>query len=818
MRNLRISLIYLLNFFVCIEVVHAQSNELVRSNSGQIIGTVVANNDQPIVAASVQLLGTSHRTITDEQGIFRFNNLGEGLYRIKILSIEIEPFEQEIVIDHTLKRIKFNVKPASSQQLEEVYIERKTIKKEIELSGFAAHVIETKSAALRNAQTNDLLDRSVGVRVRQQGGLGAAVDYNLNGMSGNAVGIFIDGIAASTYGSSFNLSTIPPALIERIEVYKGVLPAHLSGDLLGGAINVVLKKEANNHVSASVSYGSFNTFQSNFNAHFRKKSGFTFRASGFYSSSDNDYEIWGRFARNTLPDGTMEETKAKRFFDAFKSYGGRMEFGGTSLPWADVFLLGLNASHAYNELQHGLYMTQPYMGRFTESDVQALSLNYEKDQLFNTRLNFKINGVYSWRDQYVQDTVSYNYNWSGETMIGFHGKPLKTAAGAQQGAPTMNTIGRTIGTLRSDLAYTLTKNHQIGINYVYYTVDREDFDALRPIAEQKYRSTNDLYKQITALRYAADWLEGNLRTNVFGKWYHQAVQRNEPYVNTINGQSVFAIRQTHADKQTWGYGFALSYTPLPNLHILSSAERAVRLPNENELFGGADENIVANPLLRPEISDNLNLGLRYQFYPNDLHRFSFGVTGFIRDTKDKIVRKAEDRLVNEAVQTMPFENLGLAQSLGFEGEFTYDYNRKLQVLFNFSKFNALFKQEFDPVSGLKMERYNKQLPNEPFFTANASVQYSINHVFQHGATLQMHYGLGYVDSYQTIWIKTKNTTTPRQIAQDLGLTYQFPKSKMVWSLDVKNLFNEALYDNFAVQKPGRAFYFKVSYSLNHLSK
>lgn len=104
------------------------------------------------------------------------------------------------------------------------------------------NVIETQEAAKRNIQTNELLGQSAGVRIRQNGGLGSSVNYNLNGMSGNAIRIFIDGIPISTYGSSFNLNSIPPALIDRIEVYKGVVPAHLADDALGGAINVILKK------------------------------------------------------------------------------------------------------------------------------------------------------------------------------------------------------------------------------------------------------------------------------------------------------------------------------------------------------------------------------------------------------------------------------------------------------------------------------------------------------------------------------------------------------------------------------------------------
>lgn len=701
-------------------------------------------------------------------------------------------------------------------KIEEISLTRHSAKREIERSGFAANVIETKQAALRNMQTNELLDRTVGVRVRQNGGLGAQVDYNLNGMSGRAVGIFIDGIEISTYGSSFNLSNIPPAMIERIEVYKGVLPAHLSGDLLGGAINVVLKKEAaQNTLAASVSYGSFNTLQSEISGIYRKvTSGLTARGSMFYGYSDNDYEIWGKFARNTLPDGTMENTRAKRFFDAYKTLVGRFELGFTDVAWADALMLGYNGSSTYNEIQHGLYMTQPYMGRFTQSEAHVLSLNYSKSHLLTEGLHLRLNGVYSDRDQYVQDTVSWNYNWSGQQMIGFHGVPIRTSGGAQQGVPTMNDISRQIVTMRSDLEYELNRNHSLRLNHVFYTVDRQDHDRIRHVAEQLYQSTSTLGKNVTSLAYESQLLDRRLKTNVFAKWYQQGINRIDPYVQTIDGRTEYAENRIRDQRQTLGYGMAVSYSLSPGILLLSSAEKAVRMPAEMEIFGGPEENIVANPNLKAEISNNLNFGFRLDILSLEQHKMSLSGTGFARNIKDKIVRKAEDRLVNEAVETMPFENLGLAQSIGFEGELNYAYADRFNAMLNFSKFNALFKQEFDPATGLRLERYNKQLPNEPFFTMNTSLHYRLHSVFQKSSILSLYYQLGYVDHFNTIWIKSTNTMTPRQFSQDLGASYLFPHRKLVLSLDVKNIFNAEIYDNFAVQKPGRALYLKLNYTIN----
>lgn len=90
----------------------------------------------------------------------------------------------------------------STTDLDGVVVQAQSVKSEIETKGFAVEVVETQKVALQSLQTNDLLNRTAGIKVRQNGGLGSRVDYNLNGMSGNSVKIFIDGLSISTYGSS----------------------------------------------------------------------------------------------------------------------------------------------------------------------------------------------------------------------------------------------------------------------------------------------------------------------------------------------------------------------------------------------------------------------------------------------------------------------------------------------------------------------------------------------------------------------------------------------------------------------------------------
>jgi len=53
--------------------------------------------------------------------------------------------------------------------------------------------------------------------------------------------------------------TVPLELIDRIEIYKGVVPAKLGGSAMGGAINIVLKEYPPRYLDASYAYESFNT-------------------------------------------------------------------------------------------------------------------------------------------------------------------------------------------------------------------------------------------------------------------------------------------------------------------------------------------------------------------------------------------------------------------------------------------------------------------------------------------------------------------------------------------------------------------------------
>ncbi len=795
------------------------------SQTATLKGRILQKGGESVSFATVQLAGTTTAVMTDDRGNYELKSIPFGKKEIVVSSVEIETKKVHVDINRSEIKLDIEVNPRTDIDLDEVKVVGKTEKKALETDGFAVAIIETKEASLRNLTTNELLDRAVGVRVRQNGGVGSRVEYNLNGMSGSAVGIFLDGIEISTYGSSFNLNNIPPTMIERIEVYKGVLPSHLTGDYVGGAINVVLKKDASqNNITAAASYGSFNTYQADLSGIYRnKKSGFTVRASGFYINTDNSYTTWGKFSKFVHPDRTLERYyRAKRFNDAYKSIGARFEFGFTNVKWADQFFLGYNISDTYSDIPHGTTMARPYVGRFSEYEAHVLSLNYNKKDLFVKGLSLNVNAVRSYRSTVVQDTVGQIYNWDGNPrMLIRNGVEIPvppTPGMGQQGAKSWTEVNRQITNMRTNLSYMFIPGHRISVNHKLESTNRDDNNLLTPVAKEMV-TVNTVTNNILAANYEAQVLNNKLKFNVLGKYTINATTVVKPELLVVNNETIVNRVSDRTVRNNKGYGATVSYNIIPLMYIIGSTENSYVMPLESQIYGDPENNILANPNLLPEKNVNYNIGARYGTIEKGKHRVSLYASAFWRNGFEKIAQQAvEDAIIpgresDGDIEVTKYINLGKTQSRGFEAEIIYIYNNKLNALVNFSKFNSLFKQALD-ASGKPHDLYNLQLPNEPFFTVNGSVQYRLNDKFQKKSILNLYYNTGYVAPFKTVWMESEWFTTPAQFHHDLGASYRFPSQKLVVSLDVKNALNAEIYDNFGVQKPGRSISIKLNYTIS----
>ncbi|RZM19571.1 MAG: TonB-dependent receptor, partial [Pedobacter sp.] len=260
------------------------------SQTVTVISGSVKDRNEAIEGVSIILKGTNIGTTTDASGAFSLTRVKAGTYTIVVSSLGYIGESRRIAVtaDIALK-LAFDLKK-DSKQLSNVSIAGKTKTRELKESGFNVNAIDARQYANTTSDLNQVLNRTTGIRIREEGGMGSNFNFSLNGLSGKAVKFFIDGIPTDVMGSTMSLNNIPVNLAEQIEVFKGVVPVGLGADALGGAVNVTTNQNVTNYLDASYSLGSWATGRAALTGQYKHTpSGFVMRASGFYNHSNNNY-------------------------------------------------------------------------------------------------------------------------------------------------------------------------------------------------------------------------------------------------------------------------------------------------------------------------------------------------------------------------------------------------------------------------------------------------------------------------------------------------------------------------------------------------
>ncbi|MDD7319429.1 MAG: TonB-dependent receptor [Prevotellaceae bacterium] len=146
----------------------------------------------------------------------------------------------------------------SSFTLDVITVEAKRPDWEQKLSPGTVTVIRPEQYKGEQKTLPDLLKNVPGVHVREVNGKGQYTTVTVRGSTAAQVGVFVDGVMSNLGGdSAVDISTIPVKNVERIEVYRGYIPARFGGTFIGGVINVVTKKPQKANVSAELGKSSY---------------------------------------------------------------------------------------------------------------------------------------------------------------------------------------------------------------------------------------------------------------------------------------------------------------------------------------------------------------------------------------------------------------------------------------------------------------------------------------------------------------------------------------------------------------------------------
>lgn len=790
-----------INFFLlCISI-----SFFAQSKNTLLYGKVSDFNNKPVPGASL-IVNEELLAITEEDGSFK-GNISQGLHLITIICFGYEIKQINIEIDKS-KECNIKLTP-KTHELSTIEVKGKSKHQQLRESAYSVNALSVTSKTNELNNLNTIVGRSSGIKIREKGGVGSDFELSINGLSGNAIRYFVDGIPLNYLGSEVNLSNLPINLVERIEIYKGFVPSELGTDALGGAVNIITNKSIKDYIDASYGIGSFNTHKADFRAQYtERKTGIVIRPSLGVNYSKNNYTMKGVQVKEKYIDeygverSRFKTIDVKRFHDDFLSLIGHLELGIVNKRWADSFFLSASYSAINKELQTGAIQNIVYGKAEKENSSFGVSANYIKNHLFLEKLSTNIFVSHTWDHSLVIDTAYRKYWWDGTfDLVNSKMNEITHSGKSKKHYKRPTTIGR------ANFSYEQSDNHAFNLNYTLDRTGNKRYDDI----DTDFEPSNDVViKHVLGLSYTQDLFDNRLTNILSVKDYvnHLRVRQHD-LASTTGSKEVPSSSTTN----NIGYGVASRYRFTNYFSVKASFEHAVRLPTAREFLGNGIT-VYPNFKLKPENSNNINLGVFGEIEPDKRHNLYYEAGGFIRAVKDYIRYKpsqVEDRLGQ-------YENLSKATVRGIEGEVRYSYNNLLQVITNCTYLEEKNKNKYLE-NGKLSAIYNDQIPNTPWLYSNAELNVKKHDLFgTKDNQVKFAYYFQYVHWYYYTWKSAgggdSKSKIPTQCISDISLTYSLKHEKYNISLECTNLFDRMVYDNLKLQKPGRAFFCKVRLFIN----
>lgn len=765
-----------------------------------LTGHVSDESAVAISGASVALTETGQNTVTNPEGKFSFSVI-PGKYTLLISHMGYRSQKLELIIDQaTAKNI---VLKTDLKDLHEVTVRGKTEISQVKERAFAVDVLDLKAVAGRNLEINRLLDAMPGIRVRETGGMGSEFNYAIHGLSGKSVRFFVDGVPMEAYGTGYSIQNFPVSSLDRIEVYKGVTPIELSGDALGGSINLITKKDMGNFLDISYSMGSFQTKKTELSGRWRHHNGLTFQLSSSYRVSENNYKVWGPTVEVADESGKpIAGKKYRRFNDDFRAVNVKAELGITGKPWADALMLGIIGSDMDKGVQTGRTMAFVYGEVRYDEKLLSPSLRYSRKN--PKGLSLDIYGILNRLNAQTTDTSARKYNWAQEIIAQTAGELNGIRAQkSQYKFQDRNAM------LIANSSYVINPHHTLAASYSWNRTKRTGSDALAT-AEWTipFREPQQLSRHVAALSYQTVFFEERWTNVLFVKNFGYSARTN---VYNYNGGQQKELIPYFSESNNWGTGLGSKFQLNAGTLIKLSFENTARMPDGVELLGNGNT-ILNAPGLKPEKSSNLNAGIS-QSFRNGKDKWGYEIGLFYRNTRD-LIWLGEGDLYG----TSRYENIDKLRSAGADLSVRYAHKKWLEINAAATFQDVRNRQQYTS-SGAKNIVYNDRMKNMPWLMANGEIRLKYPSAFSGGGDLSFYAGTDYVNGFFLSWPSLGDRATkkkiPTQFLQNTGLTYSLLQNSLHVSLECRNIFDRQVYDNYLLQKPGRFFSLNIRYFLHN---
>lgn len=761
-------------------------------------GKIKDANGESLPGAIIRIDKIKKYAVADRSGRFLIGPLSEGRYLLEVSHIGYKPLAQEVTLKEPLFEIVLTLQQVEGL-LSEVKVMGKSETQQARLQPIKAEIINTKVVQEQPATLVELMNRSAGIRIRQTGGLGSDAGLMMNGFQGRAIKNFKDGIPMDYLGAAYNIALVPVNMLERVEVYKGVLPASLGADALGGAVNMVTKKALYRYAEASYEVASFNTHRLSLNALYTDTTRkFFVGADAFVNSSDNNYNV--RVNVIDQETATQRPATVRLFHNHFTNYYTEVYGGISNVGWADELRVGITGFYIHRQNQYGASMSQPFGASVSRQYSIIPTLRFRKRLgAVNIDQFLTVSTIHTQQT----DTTKGTYDWYGNFI------PSPSRLGEISVRGSLADIDFSYFTSRTHVAYDFQENNTLEFNVVSAKSGRIGQDSLA----LRSKSGRDLltvpahyYKFIAAVGLVSKDIFRRFSNHLIAKvFYYKTNALDADWVGNEFPRSFVSTR--------WGIAEALKMNLNEGAFLRFSAEAATRLPEQDELFGDGNFHL-SNFELRPERSTNLNLGFRTDKPGN----YSVEINSFYRLTRDLILKVPVNIFFTQN------QNVNNVKGWGIEADAMLSLTRWLKANTNFTY------QDFRLFDTGNRVLEGSRLRNTPYFFANVGINTSFQDVLLRQDKLQLYYFYTFVREYYLdyvpkslepsgvlgLWGKAQfdaPNIIPNQHIHVVGFTYRPKISRLTLGFQIKNLFNTAQYDHFRVQNAGRSLHLKLNFTI-----
>nr|WP_232726301.1 TonB-dependent receptor [Prevotella intermedia] len=740
---------------------------------------------EPIAGAGVSIAKDGKGTIADTNGRYTLNIQGRQQVRLNFQYLGYKTESREIALRDSVC-CNIRLKPIDNV-LDEVTVTTRSEMRKLRESAMPISVIGQRQLQGTASNINDVLARTVGVTVRNTGGMGSASRISVRGLEGKRMGMYIDETPMSQLSNFVALNDIPTNMIERIEVYKGIVPYKFGGSALGGAVNVVTKEYPPIYLDFSYEIGSFNTHQvSSVLKRTNRKSGLQFGVGGVVSYAKNNYKM-------TLAnlDGRIVE----RDHDRFNKIMGGMSVKATQwwfdeMKWELIFMktrqeiqgIDLNVREAYNH---------------STNYVTALTL--KRNNFFLDGLDFDFNAGYIIGKYGLCDKAEHRYDWDGKVL-----PPVSSFGGEQNNFASDGNNRSNELTAKLNMGYTIDMHHALNLN-IY-----ADHNSLHPNDSLMDKSLGFRANFPSKMKTLTVGLSYDL--TLFNGRFQNAFTLKEflfsSHSRSIDIYSVKEPQPVKTSKNYIGFSNAMRYKFTNDLMLKASFNSEVRIPTSEELIGNG-YSILASPALRPERTSGVNLGLLYRHIKTDGGLIEIELNGFYNQLEDMI------RFTPDMIPTMArYRNFGSVRTKGVELEAKGDICPLLYLYANGTYQDLRDVRKTIPGTEVENPTRNKRIPNVPYLLANFGAELHKENLFGgSGQNTRLLFDASYIHQYFYDFevSKYQERKIPTSMTMDAALEHSFCNDRWTITFKVKNLTDRRIVSELNRPLPGRYIGIKVRY-------